>query len=447
MKKFIYSLLVLAMTAFTFSSCEDVPAPYDEPSQPTTPDTPTTGKGSESDPYTVTEAIALIKSGQAPSTEVCVKGKITEVTYYNSSYSSLSYNIADEGSSEVIEVYSGKGLNGADFSSKNDLKAGQTVVVKGIVKEYTKADGTTVNEIDKNSTIISIEGDGGNTPDTPSTIDPKGAGTQADPYNCAAAIKAINAMEADKNSDNEVYIKGTVVEVKENYGDSSFGNATYYIADDANGTNKFYIFRSLYLNNEKYSSGDKLSVGDEVTVCGKVVNYKGNTPETVANNSYLYTHKSNGTPSTPDTPVTSDGISISGTTVTLANSSATAGESIKTDLSTLGYTDAQAIDKITLDDGTTIAFDANGETNGPKYYNATKGIRVYKNNKIVFTGKNNIAKIIINCDSYNGTDYVGNKTATVVFSGKTATYTNVFTGTSGGGDQLRIKTIEIVYAK
>ena len=41
----------------------------------------------------------------------------------------------------------------------------------------------------------------------------------------------------------------------------------------------------------------------------------------------------------------------------------------------------------------------------------------------------------------------GNETATINFSGKTATYTNVFTGTTGGGVQLRIKSIEIVYAK
>lgn len=117
-------------------------------------------KGSESNPYTVTEAIALIKAGTAPSTAVCVKGKITAVTFFNATYSSLSYNIADEGSSDVIEVYSGKGKDGANFSSKDDLKVGQTVVVKGIVKAFTKNDGTIVNEIDKNSTIISIENTG-----------------------------------------------------------------------------------------------------------------------------------------------------------------------------------------------------------------------------------------------------------------------------------------------
>ena len=33
MKKFIYSCLFLAMAAITFSSCEDVPAPYNMPTE------------------------------------------------------------------------------------------------------------------------------------------------------------------------------------------------------------------------------------------------------------------------------------------------------------------------------------------------------------------------------------------------------------------------------
>ena len=65
----------------------------------------------------------------------------------------------------------------------------------------------------------------------------------------------------------------------------------------------------------------------------------------------------------------------------------------------------------------------------------------------------NHAKIIFHCNApytNNKGETVncdGNETATINFSGKTATYTNVFTGTTGGGVQLRIKSIEIVYAK
>lgn len=46
----------------------------------TTPDTPTTGKGSASDPYTVAEAIAAIKAG-APTYEVYLTGTVSEIDF------------------------------------------------------------------------------------------------------------------------------------------------------------------------------------------------------------------------------------------------------------------------------------------------------------------------------------------------------------------------------
>lgn len=138
----------------------------------TTPDTPTTGKGSENDPYTVAEAIAAIKAG-APTSEVYVTGIVSDVYFYNDQYKSLSYYISDDGKSKDMQVYSGKGLNGADFTSKEDLKVGQKVTIKGIIKAFNK-NGTDIMEIDKNSTIVKIEGEGTGgevtpKPDTPDT--------------------------------------------------------------------------------------------------------------------------------------------------------------------------------------------------------------------------------------------------------------------------------------
>lgn len=124
----------------------------------TTPDTPTTGKGSESNPYTVAEAIAAIKAG-APTSEVYVTGIVSDVYYYSDQYKSLSYYISDDGKSKDMQVYSGKGLNGADFTSKDDLKVGQKVTIKGIIKAFNK-NGTDIMEVDKNSTIVKIEGEG-----------------------------------------------------------------------------------------------------------------------------------------------------------------------------------------------------------------------------------------------------------------------------------------------
>ena len=253
-----------AMAAFTFSSCEDVPEPYTLPTQPAGPGTTDPNqKGSESNPYTVTEAIALIKAGTAPSTAVCVKGKITAVTFFNETYSSLSYNIADEGSSEVIEVYSGKGKDGANFSSKDDLKVGQTVVVKGIVKAFTKNDGTIVNEIDKNSTIISIENTGTTTPDTPAT----GKGSLSDPYNVAEAIAAIKAGTAPTT---QVYLTGIISDVA--FYNTQYKSITYYISDDGKGKD-MQVYSGKGLNGADFASKEDLKVGQKVTILGKIMKF------------------------------------------------------------------------------------------------------------------------------------------------------------------------------
>lgn len=253
-----------AMAAFTFSSCEDVPEPYTLPTKPETPgNTDPNQKGSESNPYTVTEAIALIKTGTAPSTAVCVKGKITAVTFFNATYSSLSYNIADEGSSDVIEVYSGKGKDGANFSSKDDLKVGQTVVVKGIVKAFTKNDGTIVNEIDKNSTIISIENTGTTSPDTPTT----GKGSLSDPYNVAEAIAAIKAGTAPTA---QVYLTGIISDVA--FYNDQHKSITYYISDDGKSKD-MQVYSGKGLNGADFASKEDLKVGQKVTILGKIMKF------------------------------------------------------------------------------------------------------------------------------------------------------------------------------
>lgn len=253
-----------AIAAFTFSSCEDVPEPYTLPTKPDAGGTTDPNqKGSESNPYTVAEAIALIKAGTAPSTAVCVKGKITAVTFFNETYSSLSYNIADEGSSDVIEVYSGKGKDGANFSSKDDLKVGQTVVVKGIVKAFTKNDGTIVNEIDKNSTIISIENTGTTTPDTPAT----GKGSLSDPYNVAEAIAAIKAGTAPTT---QVYLTGIISDVA--FWNETYKSITYYISDDGKGKD-MQVYSGKGLNGADFASKEDLKVGQKVTILGKIMKF------------------------------------------------------------------------------------------------------------------------------------------------------------------------------
>jgi len=117
-----------------------------------------TGGGSGSNhgtaeaPITVAQAIALIDA-ETTVAEAYVKGKISQIDSYNSQYKSITYWISDDGTTATqLQVYSGKGLNGADFSAKEDLTVGKNVVIKGKLKKYN-----TTYEFDKTSSIISID--------------------------------------------------------------------------------------------------------------------------------------------------------------------------------------------------------------------------------------------------------------------------------------------------
>lgn len=116
---------------------------------------------------------------------------------------------------------------------------------------------------------------------------PAGSGTEADPYNVAAVSQATKALPADGTKDN-IYTKGIVVAVSDIDTSGSYGNATYLISDRADGaTGTFQIYRGYGLNNVKFNAGaTAIKAGDEVIVYGKVVNYKGNTPQ-YAQGSYI----------------------------------------------------------------------------------------------------------------------------------------------------------------
>ena len=142
------------------------------------------------------------------------------------------------------------------------------------------------------------------------------------------------------------------------------------------------------------------------------------------------------------------------------------GDTFVADLSTFGYENAVDVDNVNLSDGTVLTFAQEGGNNHPKYYNATKGVRMYALNSLTVkaSGKT-IVGIKLQCDSYNGTDYVGNPQlyaeagptkvkpnvsgTTVTFSGlsgNSVKIVNDWTGNSGG-TQLRVKVVEITYAE
>ena len=462
MKKYIFSVLMAAMAAFTFSSCEDVPEPYTMPTKPETGGTTegvAKGTGTAADPYNsvaVANYCKTLEAGVESDKEVYIKGKVVSIKeQFSTSFGNGSFYIADDETSEKFYIFRSLYLGNRKWTTNDpELKEGDEVVVCAKVMNYM---GNTPETVANKTYLVSLNGKtaGGTTPDTPTAGEAKGDGTAANPFNSVAAQKYTAALEAGVVTDKEFYIKGKVQSVKEQFS-AAYGNGSFYIADDANST-QFYIFRIYYFGGEKWKEGDMtLKEGDEIVVCAKLVNYMGNTPETNQGGKLISVNgKTSGegggtpdTPSKPDTPATGEGLTIDGTTVTLSNAAATTtGTSVELNLNTLGLANQAAVETVKFSDGSTVTFDANGQENGPKFYTNTKGVRVYANNKLIFKGIKKIKQIVMTCDSYNGINYVGNATATIEFSDKTATYTNLYTESTGGGVQLRVKTIKIIYAE
>ena len=106
------------------------------------------------DAMTVAEGITYTQGvGTAGSTEpIMVKGVISQIEGLVGG-TSITYWISDDGTTtNQMEVYKGKGLNGADFSAVTDLTVGDKVVVYGKVKMFS-----TTAEFDAGSILLSRE--------------------------------------------------------------------------------------------------------------------------------------------------------------------------------------------------------------------------------------------------------------------------------------------------
>lgn len=448
-------MLVALMTAFTFTSCEDVPAPYDIPNGGNGGETTTEvaeGNGTVDSPYNPLAVVQYIKSLEAgvnSSDYVYIKGIVSSTKEISAQFGNASFYISADGTTTGTQfyVYRVKGLGNKNIASDDEVKVGDEVIICAKVVNYG---GNTPETVQGEGYIYALNGktEGGT---TPSTGQATGDGSKENPFNSVAANQMASKLASGEKTDKQYYIKGKVVSVKEAFS-AQFGNASFYISDDGKEDNKFYVFRTLYLGNEKWTEGKtNVAVGDEVVVCGSLINYMGNTPETVQGETYLVSLKSNGGGTeTPDTPEVGEGLTLDTTNgiVTMMNSGVAEGSSIEVSVEDMNLTDdgetGTEVTTITLSDGTKIEFDGGGETNKAKYFKKYQAIRVYKNNGFTVTGKSKIAKIVFTCD---GAQYVGNKTATLTFSGNTATYKNVYTEEKGGGVQFRFKSVKIVYAK
>ncbi len=129
------------------------------------PNVTPSGSGTASDPYNVAAALEKAKSLQAFNTNdeltssnsanVYTAGKVVSVEI-DPSFGNATYYISADGTSTVqLEVYRGKYLEGVSFTTKDQLKAGDDVVVFGTIVNF-KGD---TPEYTTGSKLISVNGE------------------------------------------------------------------------------------------------------------------------------------------------------------------------------------------------------------------------------------------------------------------------------------------------
>ena len=263
------------------------------------------GTGTLEDPYTVEGANAAVanltwtSSTEYQTTDVVyVKGIISRIadngTFAQSgTFGNANFYISDDGTVGEKDFYCYRVLylGNKKYTSGTDIKVGDEVIICGKLMNYR---GNTP-ETSSGSYVYSLNGETGGGGGGGQTGTPQGTGTQADPYNAAAAIAAVANLTWTSTSEYQttdpVYVKGKISKIADKgtfTEGGTYGNASFYISDDgATGGSEFYCFHVLYLGNQKYTSGTDIKVGDEVIVYGKLMNYRGNTPET-ASGAYLY---------------------------------------------------------------------------------------------------------------------------------------------------------------
>lgn len=404
--------------------------------------------GAEGTKVTCAKAVELcnaLAAGESSAEAYSITGYITDV-FANISNNQQSFWLADtKDGGKMIQAYWANLPEGVEA-----FTVGSKVTITGKLLKYVKTDGTVVPEV-KNPTVTIIETGGGTvTPDQPVEGTPSGTGVESDPYNVAGALAYIQTLSADDKPEALVYTKGVISEVVK----LGTSGSIQFKMQDKNVNNSLLVFYCNNLGKVPFKALTDLKVGDEVIVCGKVVNYAGNTPEYNAG-AYL--------------------VSLNGKTEGEGGGSTPGGEEKPGEGNTVVMSDAYSdcttgsveAGTITFGDAT-MTFEKNDGNNAPMYYwnknEALRSVRMYAKNSMEMTATKTIAKVVIKCAApYQGTNYNGNDQMTTTagtisksadklsvtidgINSKSFTLANEYTATTKG-TQLRIVSMTITYAE
>ena len=262
MKKTFKTFALMLLTAFAFSSCVDVPAPYNLPDKSSN-----SGQGggsgtNEGTPVTCAEAVELTKAladGATSSETYTITGYITEVIG-NVSRNQQTFWMADtKDGGRVFEAYWANLPEGVEA-----FVAGTKVKITGKLMKYVNANNGNVIAEMKNPIVVILSDDGGQ----------GGTADEGTPITCAEAVQLTNAL-ADGGTSAETYtVTGYITQV---FGNPSASPQTgemqqsFWMSDTQGGAN---MFEAYYANLP--AGVDAFAVGMKVKITGKLKKYVKN---------------------------------------------------------------------------------------------------------------------------------------------------------------------------
>ena len=286
MKKTFKAFALMLLTALAFSSCVDVPAPYNVPDKSSN-----TGGGggtgtNEGTPVTCAEAVELAKAladGATSSETYTITGYITEVVGDVSRNQQTFWMADTKGGGRVFEAYWANLPEGVTA-----FKAGTKVKITGKLMKFVNNSGNVIPEM-KNATVTILEDEGGG-----------GGGTvEGTSVTCAEAAELANAL-ADGATSSETYtITGYITEV---VGDVSRNQQTFWMADTKGGGR---VFEAYWANLPEGVTA--FTVGTKVKITGqlmKFVNNSGNVIPEMKNATVVILPDDGGDTPVDGTPVT-----------------------------------------------------------------------------------------------------------------------------------------------
>ena len=255
MKKIFKTFALMLLTVLAFSSCVDVPAPYNLPDKSSNSGEGGGGsEGNEGVAVTCAEAVQLtnaLADGATSTITYTITGYITQVVGDVSRNQQTFWMADTKDGGKVFEAYWANLPEGV-----TQFTVGTKVKITGKLMKFVNSNTGVVTPEIKNATVVILEDDGGGSGST---------GEEGTAVTCAEAVQLTNAL-ADGATSTETYtITGYITEV---IGSVSRNQQSFWMADTKNGGKVFEAYWA-----DLPEGVTQFVVGMKVKITGKLMKY------------------------------------------------------------------------------------------------------------------------------------------------------------------------------